>query len=89
MHDISNLQTAKNYKAVANPRLVSAPYISELFGKPADWFSRDRVRKALYARGFPRPVIRGRWLRSAIDSWLERKGTQTRVSPNGRLANGR
>ncbi len=89
MQHINNHKTANTYTAVAHPRLVSAPYISELFGKPADWFSRDRVRKSLYARGFPRPIIRGRWLRSAIDTWLERQGTQTRVSLNRGVANGR
>jgi len=62
------------YAAVEKPRLINAIQIAHLFNKPEQWFSRDRVRKALYARGFPRPVVRGRWLASAIDAWLEREG---------------
>lgn len=62
------------YAAVERPRLLNATQVAHLFSKPAHWFLRDRVRKALYARGFPRPVVRGRWLCSAVDSWLEREG---------------
>jgi hypothetical protein len=62
------------YSEVERPRLVDAECIAELFGKPASWFKRDRVRKTLYARGFPLPIVRGRWLRTAIDAWFEREG---------------
>ena len=62
------------YLDVERSRLVDAKCISDLFGKPTLWFKRDRVRKALYARGFPLPVVRGRWLRSAVDAWFEHEG---------------
>jgi hypothetical protein len=62
------------YSDVERSRLVDAKCIADLFGKPATWFKRDRVRKTLYARGFPLPVVRGRWLRSAVDTWFEREG---------------
>lgn len=66
-----------HYSLVEQPRLINAEDIATFFGKPASWFKRDRVRKALYARGFPLPIIRGRWLRSAVDAWLEREGKQS------------
>jgi hypothetical protein len=83
MRYIGNLSEAQQYAAVANPRLVTAAYISELFGKPPGWFAKDRVRKALYLQGFPAPVIRGRWLRSAVDTWLEKQGTSKRPLHQG------
>jgi hypothetical protein len=75
--DISRTSgTIRGYEPIERPRLLDAAAIDGLFAKPAGWFARDRVRKALYARGFPQPVIRGRWLRSAVDTWLEREGAQ-------------
>lgn len=65
------------------PRLVDAAAVNAMFGKPAGWFSRDRTRKALYARGFPQPVIRGRWLRTAVEAWLERMGNRTNLRQSG------
>ena len=62
------------YSSVEPPKTLDARRISAMFGKPSDWFSRDRVRKALYARGFPRPIYRGLWSRSAVDAWFEREG---------------
>jgi hypothetical protein len=73
----NNLLWTGIYAPAASPRLISATYISGLFGKPANWFARDRVRKTLYSRGFPAPIIRGRWLRSAVDTWLEKQGTRS------------
>lgn len=67
---------ADSYASVSSPWLLDAATITALFGKPRGWFSRDRVRKALYARGFPQPVIRGRWLRTAVETWLEREGNR-------------
>lgn len=70
-HDLTS------YAKVQRPRLIKAADISRMFGKPDNWFSRDRNRKALGLRGFPKPVIRGRWLRTAVEAWLERQGGQT------------
>lgn len=67
-----------SYASAFTPHLLDAVGIAEIFGKPKDWFARDRVRKALYARGFPQPVIRGRWLRSAVQDWLEQQGRRTK-----------
>jgi hypothetical protein len=66
------------YANVEQPRVIGATDIAHLFGKPDSWFSRDRVRKALYERGFPSPVIRGKWLRNAVEAWLEREGSSRR-----------
>ena len=55
-------------------RLISSAEISALCKKPSEWFSRDRVRKALYERGFPKAVIRGRWSGGAVLAWLENEG---------------
>lgn len=71
---------ANAYVPVSSPpRLVDAAAVNNMFGKPHGWFSRNRVRKALYARGFPQPIIRGRWLRTAIESWCEREGNRTNL----------
>jgi hypothetical protein len=72
------------YSIVVKPRLIDASRVSYLFGKPPTWFNRDRVRKALYARGFPAPVVRGRWLGSAVDSWLAREGSRQTNPREGR-----
>ena len=71
------------YTPATRSRLVNAAQISAMFGKPADWFSRDRTRKRLNAKGFPQCVERGLWLRTAIESWMERIGTQP-ATPVGR-----
>jgi hypothetical protein len=63
-----------SYSEVWPAQLISSAAVSACFGKPPTWFSRDRVRKSLYARGFPKAVIPGRWSRSAICAWLEREG---------------
>lgn len=68
------VSTIKGYVPAQTPYLIDAKSIAEAFGKPADWFVRDRVRKDLYARGFPAPVIRGRWLRTAVFAWIETQG---------------
>jgi hypothetical protein len=73
-----------NYAAAHTPHLLDAVGISALFAKPRTWFSRDRVRKSLYARGFPQPVIRGRWLRTAVQDWLEQQGRRTVLRPPSR-----
>ena len=68
------------YAPVEAPRLIDATGVSVLFGKPESWFKRNRVRRTLYARGFPRPVIRGRWSRRAVDSWLSSEGNRRRFT---------
>jgi predicted DNA-binding transcriptional regulator AlpA len=68
------------YASLETPRLIDATGVSALFGKPATWFNRDRVRKALYDRGFPKAVIRGRWSRSAVDAWLAKEGNRRQFS---------
>lgn len=65
------------YADIVHKQLVSSEEISAMFGEKPSWFGRDRVRKRLYARGFPRPVIRGRWLRSAVEAWLKREGNRS------------
>jgi hypothetical protein len=66
-----------DYSRVERPKLIDAGCISAMFGKPPDWFRRDRVRKPLYAQGFPRPIIRGRWPRTGVEAWFERQGPKT------------
>ena len=73
-----NTLPAPAYTSVERPRLINGVEVAQLFGKPPAWFSRNRVRKALYARNFPAPVLRGRWLRSGVDAWLEREGKRPR-----------
>jgi hypothetical protein len=52
---------------VADPlRPLTAGDIETAFGKPAGWFGRDRVRKRLYAQGFPHPFERGLWSAKAV-----------------------
>lgn len=72
--------TMNSYEPVLTPHLVDATAIARMFGKPKGWFARDRVRKALYSRGFPRPVIQGRWLRTAVLDWMEQQGRRTCTS---------
>lgn len=64
------------YRNVERSRLVSSPDISAMFGKPPDWFARPRNRRPLKERGFPNAIIRGRWLKAAVDAWFEREGTR-------------
>lgn len=57
--------------------LITSREVSLMMGHGPLWFSRDRVRKRLNAKGFPQPVERGRWLRTAVEAWLHRVGNQT------------
>lgn len=81
-HDISG--DGRGYARVERSRLITSAEISEMFGKPSGWFGRDRVRKALDARGFPSRVVAGRWLRTAVEAWLEREGRRNGSAPNHR-----
>jgi hypothetical protein len=61
---------------VADPlRPLTAADIERAFRKPAGWFARDRVRKRLYARGFPHPFERGLWSAKAVADWLATAGS--------------
>lgn len=62
-------------------RPMTAPEISRLFGKSDGWFTRDRVRKRLYAKGFPHPLERGLWSRSAVAAWLSMTGANPTHEP--------
>jgi hypothetical protein len=60
---------------VADPlRPLTAADIETAFRKPRGWFGRDRVRKRLYARGFPHPFERGLWSAQAVADWLATAG---------------
>lgn len=64
------------YVSPAEPlQLIGSAAIDRLFDRTPGWFARDRVRKRLYGRGFPRPVEKGRWLRTAVVAWIEREGS--------------
>ena len=56
-------------------RPLTAADIETVFRKPAGWFSRDRVRKRLYAKGFPHPFERGLWSAKAVADWLATAGS--------------
>jgi hypothetical protein len=61
---------------VADPlRLLTAADIETAFRKPVGWFGRDRVRKRLYAKGFPHPFERGLWSAKAVADWLATAGS--------------
>src|SRR5687768_860548 len=55
--------------------------IETVFCKPAGWFGRDRVRKRLYAKGFPHPFERGLWSAKAVADWLASAGSNPTGSP--------
>src|SRR5437879_13069083 len=69
-----------SYAKLERSRLIRSGEISAMFGMPAGWFGRHRTRKPLEDRGFPKSVVRGRWLRTAVEAWLEREGTRGAVS---------
>jgi hypothetical protein len=56
-------------------RPLTAADIERAFRKPAGWFGRDRVRKRLYAQGFPHPFERGLWSAKAVADWLATAGS--------------
>jgi hypothetical protein len=59
------------------PVALSSDDISALFAKPAGWFADHRVRRRLYARGFPHPIERGRWSPLAVREWMAHAGSNT------------
>jgi hypothetical protein len=56
------------------PKLLRSHDIDKLFEREPGWFNRDRVRKRLYAKGFPHPVEAGRWSPLAIEAWMRGAG---------------
>ena len=67
---------------VADPlRPLTAADIEKAFRKPAGCFGRDRVRKRLYAKGFPHPFERGLWSAKAVADWLASAGSNPTGSP--------
>lgn len=63
--------------------MLTSAEISLLFRKPPGWFGRDRVRKQLYASGFPHPLFRGRWSAEAVANWMATADSNPhRVGPN-------
>ena len=69
---------------VADPlRPLTAADIETVFRKRAGWFGRDRVRKRLYAKGFPHPFERGLWSRKAVINWMASAGSNPRCTAPG------
>lgn len=56
------------------PQFLTSADISALFQRRADWFQDYRVRRRLYAQGFPHPVQAGRWSPLAVRLWQQRAG---------------
>jgi hypothetical protein len=54
---------------------LTAADIETVFRKPAGRLGRDRVRKRLYAKGFPHPFERGLWSAKAVADWLASAGS--------------
>jgi hypothetical protein len=50
--------------------MLTSRDVSRLMKKGDAWFAGARVRRELYARGFPRPRIRGRWSRAEVLAWI-------------------
>jgi hypothetical protein len=55
---------------VTLPAPLTSDDISRIFKKGPGWFDRDRVRKRLYAKGFPKPFERGLWSPKAVADWI-------------------
>ena len=62
-------------------RPLTAGDIETLFRKSPGWFGRDRVRKRLYAKGFPHPFERGLWSGKAVADWLASAGSNSTGAP--------
>jgi hypothetical protein len=57
----------------------TAANIETVFRKPAGRFGRNRVRKGLYAKGFPHSFERGLWSATAVADWLASAGRAERM----------
>lgn len=63
--------------------LIESGDIDTMFKRAPGWFQRHRVRRRLYAKGFPHPVERGRWSKPAVLDWAARAGANPdNVPPN-------
>ena len=61
---------------------ITPAEIAQVFGRSHHWFRDHRVRRRLYAQGFPRSVSRGVWLRAAVKEFVERTGGVRRPLPS-------
>ncbi len=71
----------------ALPKLLTSADIDRLFTRSPGWFDRDRVRKRLYAKGFPHPCETARWSPVAVRDWMAGAGKNPgNVPPNIKAA---
>jgi len=56
------------------PTTATSADISRMFKRKPGWFDHSRVRKRLYAAGFPHPVDTGRWSLVAVVNWIASAG---------------
>lgn len=69
---------------LAKPDLhISPDEIAAVFGRSPAWFNTSRIRRRLEARGFPRPVSRGVWLRDAVRQFVQSAGGMRRPTQAG------
>ena len=59
---------------------LTAANIETLSRKPAGRLGCDRVRKRLYAKGFPHPFERAQWSAKGVAGWLTSAGDTERMS---------
>lgn len=85
--------SAEVERAAPDPlELIKVRDIGPLFGQSPRWFYATRVRKRLYAAGFPRPVSRGTWRKRDVVAFIIKYSNATpsppprkrKRKPNGR-----
>lgn len=54
-------------------RYIRSHEMDAHFRKPVGWFHNSRTRALLKSKGFPLPVWRGQYLRSAVEEWERRQ----------------
>lgn len=54
-------------------RYIRACEMDAHFRREPGWFNRSATRAALKEKGFPVPVFRGSYLRSAVEEWERRQ----------------
>jgi DNA-binding transcriptional regulator YiaG len=54
-------------------RYIFAHEMDAHFRMPPGWFHHSRTRAILKTKGFPLAVLRGRYLRSAVEEWERRQ----------------
>lgn len=72
---------APSPKLAAAGQTFTSADIDRVFKREAGWFERDRVRKRLYAKGFPHPIDRGTWSAAAVFAWLQTAGNNPHNEP--------